>query len=457
MMKKLFLLGLLVTAVFFSCRKSDIEAVKTVSLTVQVGYNAEDSALGLSKENIPVKITNLVSGQDYTAITNANGVAIFANIAPSNYTIVATSNLTAEQYQTTTGVVTGSNVAFNATETQAINLNSNVRLQLQSGRVGDLVFKQIYYAGSNTSTGAVFRDQFVEIYNNSNQTIYLDSLYFGKTFCNGSALSTGATSYDWTKSIGIPTNINANKDYLYWHYLFMIPGTGKQHPLAPGKSIVIAQTAQNHTQPYNLNPDDKGVVVIQGITNPALTVDLSNADFETYAVEYKRAEYTPPTNNPTQTFTAYKWDVENPLVPNVNVIYISSGSDWAMDATGREDFVMFKANTSASTWIKYPDPTAAVINSNTNYGLQVPFTGVIDAVEIITPLETNRRPKRLPVSLDAAGTFVTGGQYSSQSLIRKTAKTVEGRRILQDTNNSANDFETKTKADPSKTDASFLK
>ncbi|MCH5715179.1 DUF4876 domain-containing protein [Niabella hibiscisoli] len=63
----------------------------------------------------------------------------------------------------------------------------------------------------------------------------------------------------------------------------------------------------------------------------------------------------------------------------------------------------------------------------------------------------------MPISLDATGAFVTGGQYSSQSLIRKITKTVDGRRILQDTNNSANDFETKTKADPSKLDASFSK
>ena len=80
---------------------------------------------------------------------------------------------------------------------------------------------------------------------------------------------------------------------------------------------------------------------------------------------------------------------------------------------------------------------------------------MIDAVEIITPLETSRIPKRLPTSLDVAGTFVTGGQYSSQSLVRKTAKTLNGRIVLQDSNNSASDFFTKTKADPSKPESSF--
>lgn len=445
-MKSQLLLFMSTVLFIWGCRKSDIDTVQTVSLTVQLGYNTEDSALGLSKANIPVKITNLVSGQDYTANTNADGVAVFANIAPGNYTISASNNLTAEQYQIVTGIAVGSNVAFNATETQAVNVNSNVKLQLQSGRVGDLVFKQIYYAGSNTSTGAVFRDQFVEIYNNSNQTIYLDSLYVGNTEARTTSIATGGVPIDWrVVKEGMPTNIgDVNKDYLYFRHLFMIPGTGKQHPLEPGKSFVIAQTALNHTQPYTMNNG-----VVQGITNPALTVDLASADYETYLVDYKRLKYSGTT-----TFSPYRWDVDNPSIPNVTVVNALGSNDWAMDTRGTEDFIIFKAPGKDIISLPIYSPTL----SGTNPSIQVPITvSIIDAVELVTPLETNRAPKRLPVSLDAAGTFVTGGQYSSQSLIRKTVKTVEGRRILQDTNNSANDFETKTKADPSKSAASFEK
>lgn len=446
MKKQFFLFTVILAMAIFSCRKPDIETVKTVSLTVQLSYTAEDSALGLSRANIPIKITNLVNGQTYNANTDNNGLAVFASITPSNYTIAAAFNLTPEVYFSTTGITVSSNVPFNATETQAININSNVRLVLQSGKIGDLVFKQLYYAGSNTSTGASFRDEFVEIYNNSNKTVYLDSLYFGSTLASNTKISAGGTPFDWSQSLGMPSGPNnPNTDYLYFRYLFMIPGTGKQHPLEPGKSVVIAQTAVNHTASYATNDSTNGAPVIQGITNPALTVDLSKADFETNLVAYKKAEFTG-----TGTFSPYKWDVDNPLVANVDVIYVNSGQDWAMDATGREDFVMLKSSSLSSTWIKYPAP-----GSTTSFGIQVPNKGVIDAVEIITPLETNRVPKRLPVSMDAAGTFVTGGQYSSQSLIRKTIKTVEGRRILQDTNNSANDFDTKDKADPSKSDVSF--
>ncbi len=447
-MKQLFLFGLLMTVAFFSCRKSDIETVKTVSLTVQVGYNAEDSALGLPKSNLPVKITNLISGQDYTANTNNEGIAVFASIAPSSYTISVANNLTAEQYLAITGIYTSTNVAFNATATEAVNVNSNIKLQLISGKIGDLVFKQIYYAGSNASTGAVFRDQFIEIYNNSNQIIYLDSLYVGSTFCSNKTIASGGLPFDWTKSLGMLSGIgDVNKDYLYFRYLFMIPGNGKQYPINPGKSAIIAQTAINHSQPYTGND---GIVV--GITNPALTVDLSNADFETNLIEYDKALAGNPVN-----YVPWKYDLDNPNVKNVEVL-IASGNDWIMDNNSRDDFIMFKAKNSPVDWKRYPDPSVTTVTAGTDRGLQVPISvNIIDAVELITPLESARINKRLSIALDAVGTFVTGARYSSQSLIRKTVKTVEGRRILQDTNNSANDFETKTKADPSKTDASFLK
>lgn len=442
-MKRQLLFFSLILIVFYGCKKDEIQKVKDVSLTVKVEYGAEGNYEGLPKAGLPVKISNLLNGQENTANTNAEGIATFESIVPGNYNISVAKNFTAEEFFEATGVPVPSNVAYNATVTQQINESTNQTLTLQAGRIGDLVFKQIYYAGSNTSKGASFRDQFIEIYNNSNETIYLDSLYIGSTLGSNTTIANGGQPYDWSTAEGMPNNIgDANKDYLYYRFLFRIPGSGKEHPLEPGKSLIIAQTGINHSVPYIDNNGNE-----QGITDPTLTVDLSNADFETYMVEYKRAEYTG-----TGTFSPYRWDIDNPLVPNVDVIYVNSGNDWVMDALGREDFVIFRTSTLPSTWNKYPAPGST---TGTSIGLQVPSAGVIDAVEIIRTVETQRTPKRLPVGLDAAGNFVIGGQYSSQSLIRKTLKTIDGRKILQDSNNSENDFVTKEMADPSKSEGSF--
>ncbi|MFT4205167.1 MAG: DUF4876 domain-containing protein [Chitinophagaceae bacterium] len=432
-----------------SCSKHDNEA-SAIDLSVTLSFAGDDQGLGLPLENATVTINNNTNGQSYSAKTNASGIATFSSIVPGNYSANATLTITAANYIALTGIPTEDDIQYNAsiTGTSIISANSTFAMTLEAGRIGDLVIKQFYYAGSNTSQGAGFRDEFVEIYNNSNDTIFLDSLYIGNTWANTNRLSTGAETFDWSQSIGMPTGIgDASKDYLYFRYLFMIPGSGVDHPLAPGQSIVIAQTAINHAETYT---DNSGRV--QSIIDPTLTVDLSKADWETYLVDYNRTTADDPAS-----YTPYRWDLDNPLVPNITVFFVSSSNDWVFDATGREDLLIFKIpGDKPTTFPTYPAPNVTAVTSNTKTYMQIPASYIIDAVEIETPIPANRTPKRLPNVLDAGPTFVTGGQYSSQSLVRKTAKTLtSGRRVLQDTNNSEADFFTKTKADPSKTDASF--
>lgn len=46
----------------------------------------------------------------------------------------------------------------------------------------------------------------------------------------------------------------------------------------------------------------------------------------------------------------------------------------------------------------------------------------------------------MTTEVDAQFTFVPEGTYSSYAVIRKTQTTINGRKILKDTNNSAEDF-----------------
>lgn len=437
---------------FASCSKNDDNTAAAISLSVNVSYDAEGQSLHLPLDTVSVTLNNLSNGQSYTAKTNASGIATFSSIVPGVYSGSATLTMTASQYAAATGITVEQDVQYNASFTGSSfqQNNSKVDLTLASGRIGDLVIKQFYYAGSNTSKGASFRDQFVEIYNNSNDTIYLDSLFVGNTTANNTTLAKGGAAYDWSQSLYMPIAIgNPSKDYLYFRYLLMIPGAGKDHPLEPGKSVVLAATAINHAATYT---DNAGNIV--SVVDPTLTVDLSSADFEAYLVDYNRAEASNPA-----TFTPYRWDLDNPYVPNLTVNYIAGANEWTFDATGREDLILFRIPAGKpTTFPTYYDPTVTSdkITSTMKLYAQVPVSYVVDAMEILTPLPTARIPKRIPTSLDATGTFVTGGQYSSQSLVRKTLKTLaSGRRVLQDTNNSENDFFTKTKADPSKSEASF--
>lgn len=446
---------MILLAGFYACQKKDLgNTASPVNLNIALEYNSDVNSLGLRKDSALVRITNNTNGTIKEMYTNTNGVANFESLTPGIYTITASITIPKSTYEQLSGTVVDHDVVFNSnlTNQSITDAQSNINMSLIAGRIGNWVFKQLYYCGSNVATGASFRDQFLEIYNNSNDTLYADSLCIGSvigvnnTTANYPGYGYLATNqYDWTKSVGM-NDANANTNYLYLRTAFMIPGTGKKYPVLPGKSLIIAQTAQNHTAAYKLNDS-----TILNVTDGTLTVDLSKADFETYLVDYKKAEAGNPAN-----FDPYKYDLDNPGVTNADIIYLSQGSEWTLESTGREAMVLYTADgANPKAYPYFALPTVTNVTVSTVKYQQIPVKNVIDAVELQRVNVSERVPKKLPSSLDAGPTNVTAGNYSSQSLVRKTVRTVNGKRVLQDTNNSANDFFTKKKADPSKTEASF--
>jgi len=445
-----FLFAMLILAIA-ACKKDNVpdtnNDVKPVTISVKLSYEAENTALALSLEKTEVKITNLTTTQSYTATSNTDGVATFTAISPGNYDVSAVQTIAAEDYNTKAGTNVTDAVIFNGTlSRQALTQDGQLAVTLKTGRIGDLVIKQIYYSGSSAANGAVFRDQFVEIYNNSNQTLYADSLYFGQVINTATALNKidfskgfyqSGGQYDWSKSIGMNTT-NANTGYVYTSALFMIPGTGTQHPILPGTSIIIAATALNHKSPYT-GADGKAI----SVKDPTLTIDLSAADFEVYLGDQNGI-------NPLAS------DVDNPAVPNLTVIDRGANRDLVLDALGRDGLIIFKSKVDPKTWGKFPTPEVTQIISTTKTYIQVPVNLIIDGVGLNTTVVANRIPKYMVDAIDAGETYTTGGSYSSQSVVRKTNKTVSGRIVLKDSNNSANDFGTLTKSDPSKSATSFI-
>lgn len=449
MNRNLILMTLLLVSVVFGCKKSDNERVQPVTLNLTI--QALEGDISFDVTNTTVKISNRTTSDVYNITGTTAGKVSFANITPGSYDVSAVLVVSAQEYSQKTGVFTEEDVTFNAAlERLDVSADTEKQLDLIIGKVGNWVFKQIYYAGSDPTKGAVFRDQFLEIYNNSNAVMYADSLYIGQVEGKnnnntGQYFQSGSNQYDWSQSLGmtVGTGLDANKDYIYANTVFMIPsdGTGKKYPVQPGQSIIIAATAIDHTNSY---ADNNGANVI--ITDPTLTVNLSKADFETNLINYLGG-------------TPYKFDIDNSNVPNLDVTYFVSGNDMVFDALGREAFILFKANQNLPAVKDLPafaTPDQRQITATTKKYLQIPVSYIDDAVEVMHPTESKRIPKRLPTTLEAVRTFVPGGQYSSQSLVRKTLKTVNGRRILKDTNNSSEDFGYLNKADVSKSSSSFI-
>lgn len=437
--RQLSVILLLFTCLISACKKDTPEA-KAVSVAFQVKFDAQAATLGLSPLNTEVTITNQINGLSNKAKADASGTVKFESITPGVYTIVSTLTISAANYTTATGAYTAEDVVFNANLNQALNNSSGMLdLVLKTGRVGDWLLKQIYYGGSSTTDGAVFRDQFIEIYNNSNDVMYADSLCLGLVVGVGNTTSDISKSwflpsgqYNWTDAVKM-SNPKANTDYVYLTTILRVPGSGKQYPVQPGASIIIAQNAINHKVPYT---DNTGTPV--SVKNPALTVDLSKADFETYYGDL-------PGIKPLSS------DIDNPLVPNMQVLHRISDRDMILDANGREAVVLFKTHLDISSFPKFATPNVKDIISTTALYPQIPTAILIDGVEIAYSIETKRVPHRLPATIDAGFTFTPGGGYSSQSVIRKTSKTINGRKVLKDSNNSSLDFDFLTVADPTKT------
>ena len=224
---------------------------------------------------------------------------------------------------------------------------------------------------------------------------------------------------------------------VYADYVFQIPGTGTQYPIQPGQSIVIAQSAINHKSPL---VDNNGDPI--NIGDPSLTVDLSTAEFESYLGDFRQSIGEP----------VYQWDIQNPAVQDLNIAYwgipgwYNGNKDFIMDGNGRDSFIIFRSN-NFSNYDAFTDPSVTNVSTNSKYFLQIPNADIIDAVELQHYNPSKQRPKMLNAAFDASS-IKCDAAYNSQSVVRKIkTTTTNGRVILEDTNNSAQDFQV-IKANP---------
>ncbi|WP_299182162.1 DUF4876 domain-containing protein [uncultured Chryseobacterium sp.] len=444
---KQFLLFFSFLLILTSCRDDDFGnngtggILQPVSFKVFVKYD-NNYGQKISK-NATVVLTNSNSGDAYTIQSDDNGIATFQNVIPGTYKVNISKKMLAAEYLDTFGYALQTDeINFNGSQ-EGVQVNINVpstTVELKAAKVGDLVIKQIYYAGSSTSTGASFRDQFIEIYNNSNEVIYADGLYiaqlYGKTSTTTASYTLANGQFDWSQSMDMTMGSSANTDYVYSDFVFRIPGTGTQYPIQPGGSIVVAGNGVNHKAPLignNGNPIN--------IQNPDLTVDLSNADFEAYLGDFRLSI----------GLTVFNTDIQNPLVPDLQIAYwgrpgyYSGGTDLLFDTQGRDSFIIFRSD-NFSSYKNYADPSVTTVVSGTKFFVQIPTDVIIDGVDTQHYNPSSQRPKMLPASIDASFTSVDN-MYNSQAVIRKTKLITNNRVVLEDTNNSANDF-VKIKANP---------
>ncbi|MDD3735832.1 MAG: DUF4876 domain-containing protein [Bacteroidales bacterium] len=369
-------------AALTSCEKGAQLYDVTISAYYPEGYG-DDLA-----SDVNILIENTISGQKFNLVTNTLGTAEMA-LEEGMYKISATK-------ETDDFYLNG--ITENLTVQPTGTNNWDVHL-VATSKEGGLVFKEIYYTGSKTESGSnYYSDQFHEIYNNSDEVVYLDGLCFGLT------TPLGSTETVWVN----PDGSIMDRIPCTFHVL-MVPGTGQQYPLQPRTSTVLAMDAIDHkTDPLG---------------NPLSPVNLAGAQFEAF-------------------IEAPGKDTDAPQATNMIVMYTTSASmvDWLHTVNG-QGVIMFRLPTGLDwqTFVANPDNfmTQPGSTSQTQY-FMVHKDWVVDGVECNRP-EEDKRFKRLPTSVDAGMTWSLAS-YNSKSVRRKVEKILDGKAIYKDSNNSYNDF-----------------
>lgn len=398
-MKKLLfaILAVVTFAGFVSSCSSDDDNVTSyydlnVTLSLPSGVSVGDLTSG------SVVVTNDQTGRSYTS-EDVNASYGF-ELPGGTYTVQASM-------RANNG---GRSVSYSASKSISVYEDASLTLELAEGVTSGFVFKEVYYnmVKPNGKT-PYMRDQFFEIYNNSDEVLYLDNCILG--ILEGSQ---GVLPTAWME------NGEIMKEYALGYYVVAWLGDGKTFPVEPGKSVVVASEAQNHIQ--------QTAAMYDGSVAGALksTVDLSNADYEVWLGDYKSDA------------------LDNPDVPNMSVIFVNGTQKYFMLPYTGNAIILAKLPEGINPIDYAKDPANLKSRPDgtlpTSTFLMIPQEYVLDGINIVNNADkASQRVIRLRAEVDA-GTVFMNAAYMGKSIRRKVESVDNGRVILKDTNNSTEDF-----------------
>lgn len=377
---KLLYISFLVMFAALSCEQfkdiSEIGDVESLSAKISVKLNL---GLAPTPDKLTVKMVNYAERYELTTTMTPGGGVTMTDIIPGIYTVTVTSEKNQDGFTY--------NYSGNVVNTAIVTNNKEIEVEVGASKSGALVFKEVFFAGSRTPTGgSYFRDQFYEIYNNSEVAQNVRGLAIG--YLN-----------PMTATANLPVWAEADAaDFVYALQIWQVPND-KDYPLNPGESIIIAQMADDHKK-ASLNP-----------TSP---VNLLSAEFETLV----------------KTTSLI---LDNPAI-NMNMAFWPKPTPQWLTTVNGGAFVIWIPSEPID-----PNKTFTPVGSTVQC-IRIPIVDVIDAIENVGNAN-QAQLKRMPAVLDA-GVATVGGTYVTKSVARKVKETKEdGRVILFDTNNSTEDFE----------------
>lgn len=263
----------------------------------------------------------------------------------------------------------------------------------------DFVIAEIFLPGTYNEAGKQYNgDQYVRIYNNTDQVLYADGLILLESKFTTTMKYQSVTPDIMNEAMAVQS-------------VAVVPGSGTDYPVQPGESFIICDNAINHLE---ANPN---------------SIDLSGANVEWYLES--------------------KADADNPDVPNMDIYYCYTKTIWILSKQGNRAYAigrlpegMAKEQYIADYTYDYTYVMQNGTESKPQSTYQFPNEWVIDAVNVGSVNEWQWNVTA--VELDMGHTYIgqnnTIAENIGKCVMRKVAYTEGERQVLQDTNNSTVDF-----------------
>lgn len=381
---------------FVSC-SDDKDDPQTLETSAKINIEMPMNIQAKDFKNALVLLTNKTTKTVYSvkefSKTEKGYTAEIKNIPVGTYSVLAQGILTYEAGGKEVSIevnTTNENVQLVENNSNQINLLLNVT----TGKEG-FVISEIFFRGTQTPKGKpYFADQYIKITNNTSKLMYADSLVIMESaFTNG-------------------VKRKYIKDYRNEGFaagaIYMIPGRGKDVPVKPGETLLLALNGKNHKS-VNAN-----------------SFDLSKADFEFYDIS---------TNN-------YK-DEQNANVKDLERIFTTSASILVLNMKGNKAYAIGKIQGTIQDFLKNNNYDAQY-NNNVNGKLMtqkayfLPSAWIIDAVNV--DIKDNPHDWNIiPVSMDKGFTYCNDNAKDKSGIGTAVVRKIMNGKYV-DTNNSTEDF-----------------